>query len=262
MNKYIFCDLDATLLNDEKEISNDDLNAIREFESHGNHFIICSGRVPFALRKYKELLNSTEVVSSNGSIIISDNKYIKDDLISKDILYTVVEYALKNNIYVRLFSKECLYILNDQYNTGNAFLYPEHKYVDEKSVIDIIEKSIINKAAFSSGDIGVLKQAYKDLSDKQLDIELAFSASTFLEINSKNQSKGNGVLDYCKYKNIDIKDTIAVGDNENDISMLKIAGLAACPKNASEEVKNVSDIILDSNNNHSPLSELIRRIDE
>ena len=262
MSKYIFCDLDATLLNDEKEVSNDDLNAIREFESRGNHFIICSGRVPFALRKYKELLNSTEVVSSNGSIIISDNKYIKDDLLSKDIVYIAVEYALKHNIYLRMFSKECLYILNDQYNTGNAFLYPEHEYVDENSVKEIIEKSIINKVAFSSGDTDLLKQAYKNMIDSGLDIELAFSASTFLEINSKNQSKGNGLLDYCKLKNIDIKDTIAIGDNGNDISMLKVAGLAVCPKNATDEVKSVSDIVLENDNNHSPISELIRRIDE
>lgn len=260
MSKYVFCDLDLTLLNDTKEISKENYTAIKDFEAKGNHFIICSGRVPFALKPYKDLLQSTEVITSNGAVILSDNQTIKNVSLSKDILTPVIDYAVKNKVNLRLFAYDFLYILNQDKAHSSSFVYKQSKMVDEKSIYNLISDNVkIIKAAFS-GEKEVLDKIKKDIENLKLDIEMVFSSNTFLEINSNNQNKGNGIKDYCKLKNIDIKDTVSIGDNDNDISMLKTTGYSACPSNAIDEVKQIVDYVCINDNNHNAIKEVLEKI--
>lgn len=66
-----------------------------------------------------------------------------------------------------------------------------------------------------------------------------------VEVFKKNISKGNGLKKYCDDQNIDIKDAIAFGDNENDNSMLEMAGWGVCLKNGSDQSKAISDAVTD-----------------
>lgn len=258
MSKYVFCDLDCTLLNDAREVSNEDLLAIKEFEAKGNHFIISSGRVPFALKPYKDLLNSTDVITSNGALIISDNKIIKKELLSKEKAIIVARYAVENNLCLRIFTYDFLYLLNKELAPKNAFIYTQNKEIDLNEFNKLIDNIDIIKVAFS-GDKESLDKAKIDVEKMNLDVELSFSSDTFLEVNSSNQTKGNGIKDYCRLKNIDIKDTLSIGDNGNDITMLKVAGYSACPSNAIDEVKEIVDYICKNDNNHGAVKEVLEK---
>lgn len=259
MSKYVFCDLDFTLLNDAREVSKEDYTAIKDFEAKGNHFIICSGRVPFALKPFKDMFNSTEVITSNGAVIISNNKIIKNELLEKEIMIPVVEYAIKNDVNLRLFTADRLYLLNQKKAPGNTFVYKQSEKVDSKTVYDLIDNKNIIKVVFS-GEKEVLDKIKKDIEEMNMNVEVTFSAIDFLEITPIGQNKGNGILDYCKLNNVDIKDTVSIGDNGNDLSMLKITGYSACPKNAIEEVKQTVDYICKNDNNHNAIKELLEKI--
>jgi hydroxymethylpyrimidine pyrophosphatase-like HAD family hydrolase len=77
-------------------------------------------------------------------------------------------------------------------------------------------------------------------------IEMVKSESDFLEIQAKGCNKGRGIeILRSNYLNSDKKIIFyACGDYENDIPMMKVADVAACPSNASDEVKAVADIVL------------------
>ena len=259
MSKYVFCDLDFTLLNDSREISKDNYAAIKKFEEKGNHFIICSGRAPFAIEIYRDLLNSIDAITSNGAVIISNNRIIKNELLKKEIMLPIVEYAIKNNVNLRIFTSDNVYLLNQEKAPANAFVYNQSKNVNPEDVYDLIESSSIIKMVFA-GEKEVLDKIKKDFEEMNMDIEITFSAKNFLDVNTINQNKGNGVLDYCRYNNINIADTISVGDNDNDLSMLKITGFSACPRNANDSVKQTVDYICTNDNNHSAIKEILEKI--
>ena len=76
MYKYVFCDLDATLFDDYKNISDKNYEAINKCNENGSRFFICTGRVPYCIDGYVGSLSSANAVTTNGQILKADNKIL------------------------------------------------------------------------------------------------------------------------------------------------------------------------------------------
>ena len=76
------------------------------------------------------------------------------------------------------------------------------------------------------------------------------SAPFFLEFLNKKANKGNALKSLCENINLPIEQSIAVGDEENDQHMIKYAGLGVAMGNARQSIKEISDYITDTNDNH------------
>ena len=107
----------------------------------------------------------------------------------------------------------------------------------------------INKVLWYDNDDKIANM-YNDLKSK-INGELNFHRSLkhFLEIVDPQVSKGIALEKICEYYKIDKKEVIAIGDGENDISMIKYAGLGVAMDNADEIVKQNADFITLSNEN-------------
>ena len=104
--------------------------------------------------------------------------------------------------------------------------------------------------------IGICQEydVLKELDDKFTDTikseyTISFSLPFFLELMAKDTDKGSCLREICRLNNIDISETIAMGDGENDIPMLNICGLSVAMGNAMENVKKNVDYITDTNKN-------------
>lgn len=82
-----------------------------------------------------------------------------------------------------------------------------------------------------------------------------------MEFNSLGVDKGNRLTDLAKILDLDIKDTIAVGDNYNDMAMLKVVGLSVAAGNAVEDVKKVCNYTTGSDNNEGVVVKLVELIE-
>ena len=71
------------------------------------------------------------------------------------------------------------------------------------------------------------------------------TTNVMIEFMDKRVSKGNALEIFCKDNNIDLKDVMAFGDQANDISMIKVAGIGVCLANGSQETKDASDYVTD-----------------
>ena len=80
-----------------------------------------------------------------------------------------------------------------------------------------------------------------------------------MEFNALGIDKGKGLIDLANKLGIDIKDTIAIGDNFNDLSMIKVAGLGVGVQNTVEEMKKECDIITKATNNQGAIAEVINK---
>lgn len=92
-----------------------------------------------------------------------------------------------------------------------------------------------------NGELQRLAQVLRERFDEMS--EVLFSASFLLEFNAKGVTKGNSLRGLCETIGIDIADTIAFGDNHNDISMLQAAGLGVAMGNAVPEAKKAADLV-------------------
>ena len=80
------------------------------------------------------------------------------------------------------------------------------------------------------------------------DLTVVRTAAFYLEIFPRRINKGQGLCDICRILKIDVRNSIAFGDSENDIHMLKAAGIGIAMKNAEMDVKKASDMSTLSNN--------------
>jgi hypothetical protein len=94
----------------------------------------------------------------------------------------------------------------------------------------------------------------KKYNDK---LTVLFSTPYYLEIFNINSGKGNAVIKLCHILNIPIENSLAAGDQENDISMLKAAGTGIAMINGTEEVKKIADVITKKDNDNDGLVEFI-----
>ena len=80
-----------------------------------------------------------------------------------------------------------------------------------------------------------------------------------MELNLFGVDKGLGLRDLCNYLGIDLSETIAIGDNFNDIGMLREAGLAVAVENAVDEIKAMCDYVCKKDHNNGAVAEVIER---
>lgn len=253
MYKAIFLDLDGTLLDDDKNISEENKKAIDLAENMGVSVCLCSGRQKEFVKKIKEKagINSQYLISSNGCEIY--------DFKNKEVLFTSnLENSLSKNLYeyceekgylIRIDTVYGRYINNMKYEYSGELELSESidKFLNENNVIQI---TVCAKTEKEIDDV----IDYIEALEENIKIENRYKTGNSdwslwaINIINRNASKGNAIYGLCKYLKINIEDVIAMGDDLNDISMIKEAGLGVAMGNALPEVKQIADEITKTNN--------------
>ena len=86
-----------------------------------------------------------------------------------------------------------------------------------------------------------------------------FSRSEYLEYCPKDTDKGSGLRYISKFLNIPMENTVAVGDERNDIPMIQAANIGVAVKNGHEDLKKAADYITEHDNEHGAVAEVIEK---
>lgn len=247
--KIIFIDSDGTLRDSSGVISERVKKAIQENKKKGNKIIISTSRPRYQIIKVvEEVLADDIVISSNGSEIYdSKNKrIIFNSFIEYDELIKLVEYAYLKDIRLILTMDDYDYVTKDIRNS-NQKLLNKNDYKNELINCNVKQCMFIDK---NSNEIFKLKDILS--KNDKLNIvdesnEKSKCCEKWFSIVNSNCSKGNAIKILIKYLNVPIENTIAIGNDKNDISMFEVAGLSVAVANASEDIKNKVDYITLSN---------------
>ena len=247
--KIIFIDSDGTLRDSSGVISERVKKAIQENIKKGNKIIISTSRPRYQIIKVvEEVLADDIVISSNGSEIYdSKNKrIIFNSFIEYDELIKLVEYAYLKDIRLILTMDDYDYVTKDIRNS-NQKLLNKNDYKNELINCNVKQCMFIDK---NSNEIFKLKDILS--KNDKLNIvdesnEKSKCCEKWFSIVNSNCSKGNAIKILIKYLNVPIENTIAIGNDKNDISMFEVAGLSVAVANASEDIKNKVDYITLSN---------------
>lgn len=238
--KLIFIDSDDTLKKTDGTISNRAKKAIEENRKAGNKIIICTARPRYqALEVMKESGSDSIIVSSNGSEIydINDNKIIFNFFVDNDSVIKMVKYAYSKDIRLILTMEDYDYVTKEIRNP-NQKLLSKYNYAKELTECNVKQCMFIDQ---KSDEIYKIKDILSNDNKLHIVDEINENSSyeeKWFSVSNSNCSKGNALKIVSKYLNIPIENTIAIGNDKNDISMFEVAGLSVAVSNASDDIKS------------------------
>lgn len=264
--KLIAIDMDGTLLNDDNLIGENTKNALQKATLDGKYTVFATGRMMKSAMNYANRLNLNKpIISCNGAIITNkDKEIIFGGNIDHDVVRQVDKIARKYNTYYHFYSEDKLYTSN-YFEKINEFYNKDSKgdeiieIIEFKDVEEILSENInIYKFLFIEYDNQKLQEIRKELQDLN-ELNISSSWINNLEVTRNDVSKGNSLIYLTRHLDIDLSSTIAMGDNNNDISMITKAGLGLAMKNGTQEVKEKADIITEFSNNEDAVAEIIEK---
>ena len=244
--KLIAIDSDGTLRQSNGEISKRTKNIINKLTNNGYIVVLCTARPRYhALDISNEIGIREYIISSNGAEIydIENNKTIFETYISKSNCKMLYDYAVAKDIRIVFVSNNTEYVTQFTRNSHQILLTDKNlnnMLKDKVKQVMIIGKEKDKINAFKEIVISKYKMNVVD-SSKSNKEEIWFS------IIDTATSKGQAILELSRYLNISTKDTIAIGNDANDISMFKVAGISVAVGNAPDEVKNNANYVTTTN---------------
>ena len=248
--KLIFIDVDETIKNSNGFISNRIKQAIKSNIDIGNYIIITTSRPRYqSLEIMKEIGASKYVISSNGSEIMDaeTENILFSEYINYDEVIKIVKYAFSNNIRLILTTDNQELVTMNVRNSNQILITKEnfendllHYKIKQCMFIDKNEK-IIKKVREK-----YLTNTFVNIVDDNIGNDLY--KEKWVSLVNINCSKGIALKALADYLKIPIENTIAIGNDKNDISMFEVAGLSVAVNNSQDYIKKMVDMVTLSNN--------------
>ncbi len=259
--KLIALDLDGTLLNSEKKLTTENAVALEKAAAEGAEIVPATGRffrgMPQLIR---ELPYVNYVISINGAQVYD----IKN---KKTVCSSEIEWERAVSVMERLDSLPVIYdcyqdgwgwMTKALYDKAEEFAPTVHNLEMIKKLRTPVpelkeylkEKALgVQKIQLFFKDMELRSEMLEVLPREFSDLVVTTSIVNNIEINSREATKGNALKKLSEYLGCSANQTMAFGDDLNDISMLKEAGIGVAMGNAYEEVKKAADYITDDCNN-------------
>lgn len=265
--KLIACDMDDTLLNTDATICKRNIDAVAQAAARGVKFVPCTGRGFTSVRNVLQTLGLYQmpaqyVISFNGGSITEnkDSRSLFWDPIPFDLADMLYRQGVTYGMCMHIYTHEHVY-LRHLTPDEDAFLRGRMAYIPTtKTTLDFLRgKEEVGKLIITNTDETVLHRIHKEMEPLLSDIQVNFSSNRYIEFMHKNVTKGVGLLKLASYLGIAPEETIAIGDNKNDIEMLKTAGLSVGVRNFHPAIRPYCDIITEATNNEGAVAEVIER---
>ncbi len=246
--KLIISDFDGTLRKSSGGISQGNIDAIREYTRQGGIFALCTGRMLSSILPYAKELDLKGYVSAYQGAQIQDIQsgiFLRDQRIPKESAVAICSLLQQKNYHIHVYDGDVFYV-----NKDDSFRKLYEKICGVTGILseDIVEKVKENNIA--PHKILVACEEYErnailnDLTEKfGQDFYVTTSTVNLVEIVSKNCDKGDALEYIAKAYGIKLSDTIAIGDNFNDLPMIKRAGLGVAVAGAEEALKKEAGFV-------------------
>lgn len=246
-------DLDGTLTNSKKEITENTIDAIDRFIKAGGTVVLASGRPTFGVTPVANILGLEEkggyILSYNGGYFFDckNNKELFIKELTHEYLPVLEEQAKHFGVNLMTYNHGKAYALDieEPYYTMEVTI---NKFIRVKAdpLTPQITFPIIKCLMTAPGEhLAEVEKEMKKLWDGKLNI--VRSEPYFLELTEVGIDKANTIINMTKKLGKDVGNLICCGDGFNDLSMIKAAGIGVAMANAQEKVRQAADYITKSN---------------
>lgn len=264
MYRLIACDLDETLLDKDRHVSPKTQETIQTAETKGLIFVPATGRGFYSINQTIQELGAAGqpqhyMIGFNGGIIVENQgpRIIKEFPLSFELLNRLFDFGSQYDVAIHLYTFEQTYVYHsnpdeDRYLTT----IPHEKRLDND--LQFLKNQTCYKVLFQNLDRHYLEKLQQDLpKDLQAALEISYSSNRYIEFNPKGVNKGMALELLAEYLKLPMNETIAIGDNANDLAMIEAAALGVAVANAVPSVKTAAQHITTANHEHSAVAEVI-----
>lgn len=261
MIKLFAIDMDGTLLNSNSDISEKNIEAIKELNQAGIKTVLTSGRVSSSVDYFNEKIGiDNPMVANNGAVIkLSNEEVLATHPLDDDELVNLLEFCDENEFSFNFYDSNTFYtnrLIIERLNhlkiqSDYGMNYQCDIYVSSNPYKELKRrKHMANKMLISGLDSHPYGQekAVKIIEDRFLnELYVTSSGFGFIEIMHKNVDKWSSILELAKFLGINSNEIAAIGDSNNDLPMIENSRISFAMGNANESVKNAaSHVVLDN----------------
>ena len=262
--KAIFFDIDGTLIDFDGSIPASTLDALHQAQAKGHAIFLCSGRSKGMIDPRLLGFGFDGIVASSGAYVEYHNEVLLANYMSEDIVRSLISYMdehhmayifqCTNKIVSTTEGNQRFFVAmggnpEDENNSVNSLL--DSRVSDDALLDHLSQYPDIEKAAYACSDVGV-DQVRSDLSPIFDVTAMSFkdAADSAGEITKAGVNKALGIQKVMDHLGITREDVIAFGDGANDYEMIAFAGVGVAMGNASDELKDLADMVTDSVSAH------------
>ena len=269
--KLLITDLDGSLLNSESMISTRDQQTLENLGKDNIIRVIATGRNSYSAEQVlrnNPAIDYAIISTGVGILDYSSKEFLKTHSLAKEEVQYLVDFLIKEGVNFMIHD-----VLPDNhfikcYNAGKGhpdFFLRREWYKKFSSSLD----SDMNRLKDSSQLIAFFPKntpRIAEIREVLSDFHVIRTTSPingqydWMEIFPKGVSKGHALEWLCQKLDIIINDTVCLGNDYNDLDMLRIAGKSFVTGNAPDDIK--AEFSVTVSNNEDPLTEIIRRLDE
>lgn len=278
--KLVASDLDGTIIDKNNNISTKNFEAINQINKKNIHFAICTGKAYSVSKKICDKFNASFGIFGNGTQIIdlkTGKELLRKTILKKDLLF-IVTFAKRYNYHIHLYTDteiiseklEYMDLRNFKLKNQNSTDVLDFKIVPD--ILSYIEKN--NLEAFSaviSSATSSLTQ-FKNILSINTNIEATFINKRgkyrdkiinkdyeYLNITPNNINKNEALNFLSNYLHIPKQNMLAIGDNVNDLEMVKNTGIGVAVKESYDDLKSVASYITKSSVSDGAFAEAINK---
>lgn len=244
--KLIATDIDGTILKHNFEFNQGVKDCIKKLTKDGIKVVLVTGRMHVATDFIAEELGlDTPIVSYQGGLVKHENETLYEKNLDPKRAKEIIHWAKKNDVHLNLYMNDQLYVEQD-----DAII---RRYTGERGAgflvesFDEIKLERINKIlAIDFEDENKVNMWRDYLQNKFDDIDVVKSMPYFCEVSHPEATKYHAVKFLSDYMGIAQDEVLAIGDQDNDINLLKAGGIKVAMGNATDALKSVADYVTDT----------------
>ena len=237
----LFSDLDCTLLDDQRQLSNENFEALMDFVKQGGRFGVATGRIERTVfANFPELPINTPSIFFNGALVY--DFHTREQIYSffmpeglESIFQNVLDHYPNSGVEVNTAGEAFVLRYNDIIRSQ----IEREGLTSLEAVWHDIPKKWYKVLIADKHDS--LEQIKKEIDDlRRTDIKIMFSEKEILDIVAQNVSKGEALLHQKMVNRENWRLVFAVGDNDNDLEMIQEADVGIAVANATPGVKEAA----------------------
>lgn len=247
-NKVIFFDFDGTIYSHKtNSIPKSTFEAFELLKQNGIKLVLATGRHKLELEEFKEInyLHFDAYITLNGAYIYDNEQVvISDTPIDKIDLTYSFEYTYKYNLPIQVLEANQTYIttINDLVINSQNKIHTTIPPLGKSQLM--LKNNVYQLVVFGKKD--ELENYTKNLKKSQI---LYWNENDAIDVMHKDVGKNFGIDIVCDKWNIDISNTIAFGDGQNDIEMIEHANLGIAMGNSDKKLISIANEVTDDVDN-------------
>ncbi|MGF0143549.1 Cof-type HAD-IIB family hydrolase [Sharpea azabuensis] len=261
--KYLFFDVDGTLLGKSRHITENTITKLNALKDKGHHIFICTGRAPTSIVSGNlERVPADGFIASAGGFVKVGNEFIFKNYMDSDILTEVITLFVNHKVLFALETEKAIYQspgVNEFFDNMHHREFGDNVELQRFFELKREKENRVPLSEFDPAKIGVTKVAFIATDRYQfLDIvqylSEHFNIVTFSSENNdfingeiilKNCTKADGIKRIINYYHADMKDTVGFGDSMNDYQMIQECAIGVVSLKAPEKLKALGDYFFD-----------------